>query len=114
MLTVYGLRKCDTCRKAMKWLTAEDIPYIFHDVRKDGIDKEKVAGWLKDIGWEALLNRHSSTWRGLSDADKIDVDEIKAIDLIILHPALIKRPVCDQNGTILVGFKEADKALLSF
>jgi len=114
VLTVFGLKNCDTCRKVIKWLTAENIPYIFHDVRKDGIDRDKVAGWLEGIGWEVLLNRNSSTWRGLTDADKIGVDETKAIELMILHPALIKRPVCDRDGTILVGFKEADKALLSF
>jgi arsenate reductase len=113
VLTVYGLKNCDTCRKAIKWLTAESIPYTFHDVRKDGIDRAKVEGWLKGVGWEVLLNRRSSTWRNLTDTDKNNVDETRAIDLMIQHPALIKRPVCDCNGIILVDFKEADKALLS-
>ena len=112
MLTVYGLKNCETCRKATKWLTAENIPYTFHDVRKDGIDRAKIAGWLNDVGWEVLLNRRGSTWRNLTNIDKDGIDEIKVTDLMILNPTLIKRPVCDLNGKILVGFKESDKALL--
>jgi arsenate reductase len=112
MLIVYGLKNCDTCRKAIKWLTAENIPHIFHDLRKDGIDRTTVTGWVADAGWETLLNRRSTTWRDLPDADKDSVDKTKALDLMTQHPVLIKRPVCDQNGTISVGFKEADKAIL--
>jgi Spx/MgsR family transcriptional regulator len=112
VLTVYGLKNCDTCRKAIKWLTAENIPHTFHEVRKDGIDRAMVAGWLKDVRWEVLLNQRGYTWRGLPVADKNGIDETKAIDLMIQNPALIKRPVFDKSGIILVGFKEADKALL--
>jgi Spx/MgsR family transcriptional regulator len=110
MLRVYGLYNCDTCRKATKWLTAKNIPHTFHDVRKDGVDRAMVEKWVKDVGWVYLLNRRGTTWRGLSDADKDCVDEAKAIDLMTQYPVLIKRPVCNQNGTILVGFKETDKA----
>ena len=112
MLTVFGLKNCDTCRKATKWLTAENKPHTFHDVRKNGIDRAMVAGWVQAVGWETLLNKRGTTWRGLSDADKEGVDEIRATDLMTEHPALIKRPVFDQGGEISVGFKEANKAAL--
>ena len=95
MLTVFGLKNCDTCRKATKWLTAENKAHTFHDVRKNGIDRGIVAGWVQAVGWETLLNKRGTTWRGLSDADKDGVDEIRATD-----------------GKISVGFKEADKVEL--
>ena len=114
MLKVYGLKNCDTCRKAIKWLTTENIPHTFYDVRKDCVDRAKIEEWVKVVGWEVLLNRRGSTWRGLTANVKNGVDEIKATNLMILHPALIKRPVCDLNGTISVGFKEADKAFFIF
>lgn len=112
MLTLYGLKNCDTCRNAIKWLTNEGIEHRFLDVRKDGIDQALVAGWAKAVGWETLLNRRGTTWRGLPDADKDGVDEAKAVDLMVAFPALIKRPVFDRGGVISVGFKEADKAQL--
>ncbi len=112
MLTLYGLKNCDTCRKATKWLTAEGIEHRFLDVRKDGIDQALVTGWVKAVGWETLLNRRGTTWRGLPDADKDGVDEAKAVELMVMHPALIKRPVFDRDGAVSVGFKEADKAAL--
>ena len=112
MLTVFGLKNCDTCRKATKWLTAENKAHTFYDVRKNGINRVMVAGWVQAVGWETLLNKRGTTWRGLSDADKGGVDEIRATDLMTEHPALIKRPVFDQDGKISVGFKEADKTEL--
>lgn len=110
MLTVYGLKNCDTCRKAMKWLSENDIDCAFLDVRKDGVDKFLVEKWVSSVGWETLLNRRGTTWRGLSDADKENIDQSRAVDLMVAHPALIKRPVFDQGGDISVGFKDADKA----
>jgi Spx/MgsR family transcriptional regulator len=112
MLTVFGLKNCDICRKATKWLTAENKAHTFHDVRKNGIDRGMVAGWVQAVGWETLLNKRGTTWRGLSNAEKDGVDEIRATDLMTEHPALIKRPVFDQDGKISVGFKEADKVEL--
>lgn len=103
-LTVYGLANCDTCRKARKWLDAKGIAHNFHDVRKDGITADDVSRWAKAAGWEMLFNRRGTTWRGLSDAEKADVDEAGAIALMAAHPALIKRPVFENGGTILVGF----------
>ena len=111
MLTIYGLKNCDTCRKATKWLIAENMLFTFHDIRRDGVDRDMIAKWVKDLGWVNLLNRRGTTWRNLTDADKASVDITKATDLMFQHPSLIKRPVCDQNGTISVGFKEADKAV---
>jgi len=108
MLAVYGLKTCDTCRKATKWLTGEGIDHTFVDVRKDGVDAGLVSGWAQAVGWEKLLNRQSTTWRGLADTDKEGITEARAVSLMVEHPSLIKRPVFDQDGSISVGFKEAD------
>ncbi|NQV98066.1 MAG: arsenate reductase [Rhodospirillales bacterium] len=112
MLVVYGLKNCDTCRKATRWLTSEAIDFSFVDVRKDGIDLPEIRKWAAAVGWEKLLNRQSTTWRSLPDALKDEIDEARATALMADHPALIKRPVFDQAGVISVGFKEADKSRL--
>ncbi len=111
VLTVYGLKNCDTCRKALKWLEAEGIAHKFRDVRSDGVTPADVKRFVKSAGWEALLNKASTTWRGLPDKDKADIDEGRAIALMSEHPALIKRPVFDfGKGDIVVGFRDAQKA----
>lgn len=110
MLLVYGLKNCDTCRKATKWLDAEGISHAFIDVRKDGIDSDLVSKWIDAVGWETLLNRKSTTWRGLPDLVKTDVDKTSALKLLVENPTLIKRPVFDRDNSISVGFKDADKA----
>lgn len=113
MLKVYGLKNCDTCRKARKWLDGEDISYDFVDVRADGINAADVAHWARAVGVETLLNRRGTTWRGLSDADKKGADtENGAISLMAAHPALIKRPVFDDGTSVRVGFTDATKAAL--
>lgn len=113
VLTVYGLKNCDTCRKALKWLEAEGVAHRFHDVRADGISAADVKRFAKAAGWEALLNKASTTWRGLSDSEKEGVSEQQAIRLMTAHPALIKRPVFDMGaGGIVVGFRDTQKALL--
>lgn len=105
MLHLYGLKTCDTCRKAMKALGAAGIAYDFHDVRADGLTKKQLAGWADAVGWEALLNKSSATWRGLADADKEDLNRQKAIALIAAHPALMKRPLIERDGTeVYVGW----------
>lgn len=109
--TLYGLKNCDTCRKARKWLEAEGIAHQFHDVRGDGLDRATVAAWVGALGWEALLNRRGTTWRGLPEDVKADVDENAAIDLMTEHPALIKRPVFDINGVLGLGFPALQKAV---
>ncbi len=110
MLHVYGLKNCDTCRKALKWLAAEGARHEFHDVRADGLEAADMARWVASAGWEQLLNRRGTTWRKLDDADKADVDEISAQTLMLAHPALIKRPVFEAGNRIVVGFKAAEQA----
>ena len=110
MLTIYGIPNCDTCRKARKWLDANSVEYRFHDLRVDGINKEMLAHWLESVGWQPLLNTRSLTWRGLAESDKQDLDETRAIDLMLLHPTLVKRPLADSGESILIGFSEADYA----
>ena len=101
---VYGLKNCDSCRKALKWLDGQGIEHSFHDIRADGLDKEALDRWIAGVGWEILLNRKSTTWRGLSDADKSDVDEAAARRLMLANPTLIKRPVIEVGRHVHVGF----------
>lgn len=103
-LKVFGLKNCDTCRKARKWLDAEGVEYGFHDVRADGLNADDLRAWVGALGWEALLNRRGTTWRGLPDDVKDGVDEAKATALMLEHPALIKRPVFDLGGDYVLGF----------
>jgi Spx/MgsR family transcriptional regulator len=104
-LTLYGIKNCDTVRKARKWLEVENIDYTFHDFRDDGLTTETVSQWANIVGWETLFNKRSTSFRGLSDADKIDITQDKAIALMVQHPTLIKRPVLVNQSNILVGFK---------
>lgn len=112
MITVWGLRNCDTCRKALAWLKGEGIAHRFHDVRADGLDRKTVARWVEAVGWEAMLNRRGTTWRGLAEADKTGLDEAKAVALMAKHPALVKRPVIETDGAVTVGFDEAVRTRL--
>lgn len=108
MFKVYGLKNCDTCRKAMKWLAAEGFESQLHDIRKDGLEAAQVAFWARAVGWELLLNRRGTTWRGLDDAEKEDLTEAKAIALMEAAPALMKRPIFVSDKNVHVGFKPAD------
>lgn len=112
MLRMYGLKNCDTCRNARKWMDAEGIAHEFLDVRADGITETDVARWANAVGVEVLLNRRGTTWRGLSDADKAKGEGTDAVALMAAHPALIKRPVFEEDGKIFVGFTDAVKAKL--
>jgi arsenate reductase (glutaredoxin) len=108
-LTMYGIKNCDTMKKALAWLDARDIDYVFHDYKKAGIDRPRLERWIAVLGWEALVNRSGTTFRRLPDADKTDLDERRAIALMLAQPSLIKRPVLE-SGTgkdelLLVGFK---------
>lgn len=107
---VYGIKNCDTMKKARAWLDAHGVVYAFHDYKTDGIDKATLAGWAKDVGWETLLNRAGTTFRKLDDTDKVDLTEAKALKLMRDQPSMIKRPVVDSGGKLLVGFKPADFA----
>lgn len=112
MFKVYGLKNCDTCRKAVKWLDAEGIAHEFRDLRKDGVAKADVSRWAAAVGWEVLLNKAGTTWRGLADADRRDLDEGKAVALMTAHVALMKRPIFDAGGDVTVGFKDAQMQAL--
>jgi len=106
--TLYGIPNCDTVKKARKWLETNAIEYRFHDFRKDGINSDLIRQWLQTQSWEILLNKRGTTWRQLPDAQKEGVDEAKAIELMVAHPALIKRPVTVHGKQIGVGFREQD------
>ncbi len=112
-ITLYGLKNCDTCRKALKELKAAGVAHDFVDVRAGGVSSEQIAGWAAKAGWEVLLNRRGTTWRGLDDADKADVDEAKAVRLMAQHPALIKRPVIESGDDVTVGFSDEVKNKLT-
>ena len=108
MTLLYGIKNCDTVRKARKWLESEEIDYAFHDFRIDGLNKKDLQTWVKAVGWEVLLNKRSTTWKQLPDKDKETVDEGKAIALMLTNPTLIKRPVLIQEKIVHVGFKSAE------
>ena len=104
-LVVYGIRNCDTMKKARTWLDGEGVTYRFHDYKAAGIDGGTLKRWIKAVGWEALLNKAGTTFRKLPDADKADLGEAKAIRLMLAQPSMIKRPVLDLGNRTLVGFK---------
>jgi Spx/MgsR family transcriptional regulator len=103
--TLYGIRNCDTMKKARAWLDAKGVPYTFHDYKAEGIDRPRLEAWAGSVGWETLLNRAGTTFRKLPDADRTDLDEGRAIALMLEQPSMIKRPVLDLGGRLLVGFK---------
>ena len=112
MIEIYGLKNCDTCRKALKWLEAEGIEHAFKDIRADGFSEAQLQSWVDAVGWETLLNRRGTTWRKLPDDQKDGVDEARAKALMQDQPALIKRPVFETGSGVVVGFKEAEMAAL--
>ncbi|GAA0336306.1 ArsC family reductase [Sphingomonas oligophenolica] len=103
--TLHGIRNCDTMKKAWTWLDAHGVAYDFHDYKKAGIDEATLRRWAGIVGWEVLLNRAGTTFRALPDSDKTGLDEDKAIALMLANPSMIKRPVLESGGTLLVGFK---------
>lgn len=104
-VTIYGIKNCDTMKKARAWLDKHGVDYGFHDYKIEGIDKDRLARWSKVAGWEALLNRAGTTFRKLPDADKTNLTEKKALALMLAQPSMIKRPVLEMGGKLLVGFK---------
>jgi arsenate reductase len=103
-ITIYGISNCDTMKKARAWLDAHDVNYAFHDYKADGIDRSTLEKWVRAVGWETLLNRAGTTFRKLPDQAKEQIDEGKAIDLMMKQPSMIKRPVLEHGRTLLVGF----------
>lgn len=105
MVTMYGIPNCDTIKKARTWLDGRKIEYAFHDYKKAGIDKALLENWVKQAGWETLLNRAGTTFRKLPDADRNGLTQKKAVALMLAQPSMIKRPVLEKKGKITVGFK---------
>ena len=103
-IELYGIPNCDTVKKARAWLDARGIRYAFHDYKKEGVDRERLARWADKSGWALLLNTRGTTFRKLSEQDRAGIDEAKALALMEAHPSLIKRPVVEHPGGLLVGF----------
>ena len=102
---LYGIKNCDTMKKAWTWLDQHGVAYDFHDYKKVGIDRATLEGWAGQVGWEVLLNRAGTTFKKLPDADKQGIDQEKAIALMLAQPSMIKRPVLDAGGKLYVGFR---------
>lgn len=104
-VTIYGIKNCDTMKKARVWLDKHGVAYDFHDYKSAGIERARLEAWAGKMGWEALLNRAGTTFRKLPESDKQALTEKKAIALMMAQPSMIKRPVLDIGGKLLVGFK---------
>jgi arsenate reductase len=104
-LTMYGIKNCDTVAKARRWLDDNGKPYAFHDYKAVGIGRETLEAWSDEVGWEVLLNKAGTTFRKLPDADRQGIDRQKAIGLMLAQPSMIKRPVLEGAGPLVVGFK---------
>jgi len=109
-LILYGIPNCDTVKKARTWLEARGIAYTFHDYKKAGADAAKLAEWCAAAGWDKVLNRAGTTFKKLPDADKADLDQARAVQVMAANPSCIKRPIVEHPGGLLVGFKEAEWA----
>lgn len=107
MTTLYGIKNCDTVKKARKWLDSHKIDYVFHDFRTDGLTEDQVAAWVQDLGLNVLINKRSATWNALDDIVKNNF-ESDAVKIIMEQPTLIKRPLLDIKGKKFVGFKDSD------
>jgi arsenate reductase len=104
-VTIYGIKACDTMKKARDWLDGHGIDYAFHDYKAKGIARDLLEAWVGRLGWETLLNRAGTTFRKLPDADKTGLDAAKAVELMLAKPSMIKRPVLDVGGALIVGLK---------
>jgi arsenate reductase len=105
MTTIYGIKNCDTMKKARSWLEGHKVAHVFHDYKASGIDKAVLEGWAKKVAWDVLLNRAGTTFKKLPDADKEGLTEKKAITLMLAQPSMITRPVLEAKGKLTVGFK---------
>lgn len=102
--TIFGIKNCDTIKKARRFMDEHNIEYQFHDYRTDGVDKKLITSWVKKHGWETVLNKRGTTWRQLDDMIKSATDESTVVDLLVEHPAMIKRPILVTGKQSLVGF----------
>ena len=104
-ITLYGIKNCDTMKKARSWLESHEVQYAFHDYKAAGVDPDVLARWCSEVGWETLLNRAGTTFRKLPQAQKEGLNERKAVSLMLAQPSMIKRPVLEYGKRLLVGFK---------
>jgi arsenate reductase len=105
--TIYGIKNCDTMKKARTWLDEHGVRYDFHDYKTAGIDAARLEGWCRQVGWEVLLNRSGTTFRKLPESERGDLNERKAVALMLAQPSMIKRPVLERGGKTIVGFNPA-------
>jgi arsenate reductase (glutaredoxin) len=108
MIKIYGIPNCDTMKKARKWLDNHNLAYEFHDYKKSGVPEKNLKRWIKDAGWEAILNKRGTSWRKLDDRVKNSIDESSSIQVMLDNPSTIKRPVLESGDKLLVGFKEEE------
>ena len=104
MVTLYGIRNCDTMKKAFAWCEERGVAYDFHDYKKSGVDRARLVAWCKAVGWKTLLNTRGTTWRKLDPQQQQIDTQGEAVDLMVEYPSLIKRPVVEANGQLLIGF----------
>ncbi|KQY13294.1 ArsC family reductase [Rhizobium sp. Root482] len=105
MTTIYGIRNCDTMKKARAWLEGQGIAHDFHDYKQSGVSREMLSRWCAALGWETVLNRAGTTFRALPEAEKAGLDEDGAVSLMLAQPSMIKRPILDRDGELIAGFK---------
>lgn len=110
MTTLYGIKNCDTVKKARKWLENAGVDYQFHDFREDGLTKKQVEGWVKELGWETLVNKRSTSWKALDADARASMNAATAVAAIMAQPTLIKRPLLDTGKTRHTGFSAAQYA----
>ncbi|HHH37959.1 MAG TPA: ArsC family reductase [Sedimenticola sp.] len=106
-MDIYGIKNCDTMKKALRWLDGHAVAYRFHDFKKEGLAPEKLLQWVDAVGWERLLNRRGMMWRKLDPATRDNIDRESAIEVMLQTPTIIKRPVLEYDGQVEVGFSEA-------
>lgn len=108
MITLYGIKNCDTVKKARKWLELHSIEYQFHDFREDGLEPAAVEAWLAELGWENLVNKRSTSWKALDEQARLNMDAASALPAILAQPTLIKRPLMDTGHERFTGFSAAN------
>ncbi len=106
MITIFGIPNCDTMKKARRWLDENEVEYSFHDYKKLGVPEKELRRWVKQAGWEALLNKRGTTWRRLDDSVRDGIDTESAIRIMLEHPGIIKRPVLESGKSLLIGFDQ--------
>lgn len=112
MTRLFGIKNCDTMKRAFAWLDDHSVSYNYHDYKKSGVSGEQLRNWAAQVGWEALLNKRGTTWRKLAPAQQVDPGEEKALALMAQNPSLIKRPVLEHEKSLLVGFAPESYAAL--